>query len=193
MRYEIKKIGIWPLLKVSFFVNLVLGFIMGLFYIPFLTIMMGAMANMPSAYSSGVDMSDFPIGAMMIIMPIMMSIFAAVFNTILAVIAGLIYNLISRMMGGFEINLEALGVTPVPPPPPPQRQPIPERPAAPVAPPPPQPSSAPPPPPSSSTPPPPPPTQPSAPPPSYAPPPPAEDKPKDNGPGDPAGPEEFRP
>ena len=27
MRYEVRTIGIWPLVKVSFFVNLVLGFL----------------------------------------------------------------------------------------------------------------------------------------------------------------------
>ena len=42
MRYEIKSIGIWALIKISFFLNLVMGFITGVVYSFFLAAILSA-------------------------------------------------------------------------------------------------------------------------------------------------------
>ena len=34
MRYELRSIAVWPFIKVAFFFNLVVGFLVGLIYIP---------------------------------------------------------------------------------------------------------------------------------------------------------------
>jgi hypothetical protein len=108
MKCELKRLGLWSVVKISFVVNLVLGFLLGIFYALF--IMMLAFA--PMTYMPRDFDSDFPMavgGVMMIILPIFMAGIAAVMNTILALIGALVYNLAAKLFGGLECELEVLG------------------------------------------------------------------------------------
>ena len=42
MRYELKSLGAWAFVKVSFFLNLVIGFIIGVLYAGFLGLILAA-------------------------------------------------------------------------------------------------------------------------------------------------------
>jgi len=141
MRYEIKSIGIWAFIKISFFLSLVIGFIFGLFYAAFFSMILAVGSAGPYG-----DIADFPFepGAvgpvLLIILPIGFAIGGAVINTLLGVISIVVYNLIARLTGGLEFELQSVtsaapvsGVPTLPPP-----QPEPQR----FAPPPPPPSPA---------------------------------------------------
>jgi len=114
MRYEIKSIGIWPFIKVSFFFNLVIGFIFGLLYALFAGFIMTIMSQL-SEFQPGVFdfemMEPMPIGILLVVLPILFAIMGAFFYTIIGVIMVLIYNLVARLVGGYELVLEpAAGV-----------------------------------------------------------------------------------
>ncbi|MEW5993006.1 MAG: DUF3566 domain-containing protein [Candidatus Zixiibacteriota bacterium] len=109
MRYEIKSIGVWAFLKVSFFFNLVIGFLFGLFYALILGFMMTIMSQVPQFYEEfNFPMESVSVGFLLIIMPIFCAIVGAILYTIIGVILVLIYNLIARIVGGFEVNLESV-------------------------------------------------------------------------------------
>ena len=113
MRYEIKSLGVWAFVRISFFLNLVIGFLIGLFYAAFLGVILAA------AGSVG-DLADLPFDpsalgpVLLILLPILFAIGSAVFNTVLGVIVIVAYNLIARMTGGFEMTLEPVATQTVP-------------------------------------------------------------------------------
>ena len=106
MRYELKSVPIWPLAKVAFFVHLVFGFVVGLFYAMAIVPLMALMANIPQFQNEGFDMAAAPVGVLIVLMPIFMALSSAFFGTVGSVILGAVYNLIARMLGGLELNLQ---------------------------------------------------------------------------------------
>lgn len=111
MRYELKSIKLWAFVKVSFFINLPIGFILGLLYAMTLPFMVAGMAQFGGFPGQVFDPSDFPIGVMMIILPVLGAMFAAVFYTLAGVIVIGIYNLIRRLVGGLEFELDPVKVS----------------------------------------------------------------------------------
>ena len=47
MRYEIKSLGAWAFVKVSFFLNLIIGFVFGLLYAGFMGLMLAVSSSLP--------------------------------------------------------------------------------------------------------------------------------------------------
>ncbi len=113
MRYELKSIPIWPLTKVAFFVNLVVGFIFGIIYGFFLSFILAIMSQVPGFETGELDFGAAGAGVMMIIIPFMMAISSAFFGTLACVIGGFIYNLVAKLVGGFELNLSKIEEQPV--------------------------------------------------------------------------------
>ena len=111
MRYEIKSIGMWPFIKVSFFFNIVVGFIFGLLYALFAGFIMTIMSRFSEFQPGGFDfdLEPLPIGIMLVVLPVLFAIMGAVFYTIIGAILVLIYNLIARLVGGYELDLELVG------------------------------------------------------------------------------------
>lgn len=104
MKYELKRISVWSVIKISFLINLVLGFLVGIFY----AFMLMLITMMPMYYMSDELGSGFPAalsGIMLIILPILMAGIMSVMNTILAAIATLVYNLSAKLVGGLEWEL----------------------------------------------------------------------------------------
>ncbi|MBN1212669.1 MAG: DUF3566 domain-containing protein, partial [candidate division Zixibacteria bacterium] len=116
MRYELKSIGIWALIKVSFFFNLIVGFLAGLLYGMMFSFFMAVFANLPFARNEIPDL-EMPVGAMMVILPFICAIGAAVFHTLIFIVMAFIYNIIAKLTGGMEFELNPVTVAPVPPPP----------------------------------------------------------------------------
>jgi len=108
MRYEIKSVGMWPFIKVSFFFNLVVGLIFGLLYALFAGFIMTIMSRFSEFQPGGFDfdLEPLPIGIMLVVLPILFAIMGAVFYTIIGVVLVLIYNLIARLVGGYELDLQ---------------------------------------------------------------------------------------
>ena len=108
MRYEVKSIGMWPFIKVSFFFNLIVGFIFGLLYAVFAGFIMTIMSRLSQFQPGGFDfdMEPLPIGLMIVVLPIVMAVLGAIFYTIIGVVLALIYNLIAKIVGSYEFVLE---------------------------------------------------------------------------------------
>jgi hypothetical protein len=119
MRYEVKTIGVWPFIKVSFFFNLIIGFLFGLFYALFIGVFMSFMSRLsnlqPGMFEEFGMMEPLPIGVMLVVLPITCAILGAIFYTLIGVVLVVIYNLIAKIVGGYELELELAPVSPPPP------------------------------------------------------------------------------
>ncbi|MDH4157372.1 MAG: DUF3566 domain-containing protein [candidate division Zixibacteria bacterium] len=137
MRYEIKSITIWPLIKVSFFLSMIVGFIFGLLYAIILSFVVTIASSVPMLDTGELALEDLSVGLLLVVLPIFGAIGGAVFHTLLVVVLAIIYNLVARVVGGYEIRLERVeespppvrpvsaytAATPPPPPPPPSDNP----------------------------------------------------------------------
>lgn len=110
MRYELKTIGLWSLLKVSFFLNLVFGFVVGLVYAFMFSVMIAISGFIPLE-DLGVDTSELSLGFLFVGLPIVFSIGSAVFSTLICVFGAVVYNLIARLIGGLEFDLTPVNQT----------------------------------------------------------------------------------
>lgn len=107
MRYELKSVPIWPLAKVSFFVHLAVGFVIGIFYALAVLPFFALLSNIPELQAEGIDMGAAPMGFLMIFMPFFTAITGAFFGTLFSIILALVYNLLAKMVGGLELNLQS--------------------------------------------------------------------------------------
>ncbi len=127
MKYELKRIAVWPVIKITFMLSLVLGFITGIFYAIFITMFAFLPRQMGGTFGSEPDLPMAVGGILLVIMPIFMAGFMAVINTIMAIITTLVYNLAARLTGGLEWELAPLDKRVIQPasttPPPPADQP----------------------------------------------------------------------
>lgn len=107
MEYEIKRIPIAPVVKVAFFIFLIVGFIGGLFY--------GMLVmNLVSMMSGTLDIGDELLQeftglgmAGIIMMGIMMAVFSSVIMTALTAIGIASYNVFAGWLGGIKLQLES--------------------------------------------------------------------------------------
>jgi hypothetical protein len=145
MRYELKSLGPWAFIKVSFFLNLVIGFILGVLYAGLMGLVMAVASTSPFGEFGPMPFDGEAIGGVVLLaIPFIFAIGGAIFHTFLGLIVVGAYNLIARMVGGLEMTLEPVDIAqpvqtqPAPPtyqiPPPP---PAPQQGTAPVPPPPP--------------------------------------------------------
>ncbi len=112
MRLELKTIGVWSFIKVSFFFSLVFGFIFGFLYAIFAGLILTVLGGLPYLPADEFGAGDISIGFLIIVMPIVMGIGGAVINTIMGLIAIGIYNLIARLVGGLEFGFEPVASSP---------------------------------------------------------------------------------
>ena len=107
MRLEWKSISVWSVIKVGFFVNLILGFLLGLLYAVLFIPFMAAMGDfMALEGMGGPNLTEVGVVGMMIIMPLMLAVMNAVFGTIFLAIAAMIFNLVVRIVGGIEYEVD---------------------------------------------------------------------------------------
>ena len=107
MRVELKRIEIWPVVKIVFLISLILGFIISLLYAGFFMVMgsfVGAIG--------GEDITPMlPASGVMALMIIIFGTFGvAMAYTIGAVIFVTIYNIFSKVTGGFIVNFEDIDI-----------------------------------------------------------------------------------
>ena len=109
MRYELKSIGVWAFIKVSFFANMIIGFLVGLLYGLFIGLFLAVMQNLPYMNSEDFQASpEVPFGAVMIMIPFICAIGGAIFYTLFGVICAVIYNLVAKFTGGMEFDLNPI-------------------------------------------------------------------------------------
>lgn len=106
MKLELKRISLWATIKISFLVNLVLGFVVGCFY----ALLLVMISSIPSAAfrDSEFDQLSGMFGVLAIFVPFFFAFFAAIFNTIFAFILVVVYNFAARTMGGLELDFNSI-------------------------------------------------------------------------------------
>lgn len=102
MKFELKRIDVWSITKISFFLNGVFGLLFGLFYALILA-MVGSMIGP----LSGGEFESFGAltGAFGIFFAIILAIFSAVTGGVTAAVFAWLYNIFAKWIGGIEINL----------------------------------------------------------------------------------------
>jgi hypothetical protein len=104
----LKKIPLWPVLRMSFVVFIIIGIVIGVFYAILLS-MWGAL--MSSFTEAGLGELGVLRGLGFVLIPIV-AILYAVFGTIVVAVWTLVYNLIAAVVGGVELVLEESGARP---------------------------------------------------------------------------------
>jgi hypothetical protein len=132
------------LIKTSFVINLIVGFIMGIFVALFIGAIFTFAANMGGLGGSPLFQEGMPpIGLLLILYPFLFGFGGAIFYTILFLIVAFVYNMVAKLLGGLEFELQQVAMMqpvqptqpyypaspsyqpPPPPPPPPPVQPLP--------------------------------------------------------------------
>lgn len=106
MRYEIRSIGIWGLIKVGFFLNLLIGFLFGIFSSLIFIPIARAILAMSGAGDMGAEESSS--AGMLLVLPILLAILGAFFNTLFMVLIAACYNLVARVVGGLEFEFNSM-------------------------------------------------------------------------------------
>lgn len=105
MRYELKYIPYWGFIKISFFVNFLGGFVLGLIFALFFGFISAVVSNLPMMQEEfGSDST--PMGVMIFVLPFLYAFMASFFNTIVGLIFVFLYNIGTKFLGGFELDFE---------------------------------------------------------------------------------------
>jgi hypothetical protein len=120
---EVRRIDLWALFKVSFFVYAILGLIGGFMYLFFMMIATGLGSAFLEEEIPNFGLLGGAIG--IILMPILAFLYGAM-GSVAATICGAIINLIIKATGGLKFDVDIAPVegmtvpaAPMPPPPPP--------------------------------------------------------------------------
>jgi len=141
MTYELKRISVWSVAKISFVIGAVFGLVIGFF----IWMAAGLLGTLPLSDMPGEMGGGRFLGAMGAIAPFFLAVFYGVVSMIANAIMTAIYNVFSGFFGGIEVNLvaqappqsapPAYGTQQAPPPAPPTTPPSPPSPESPPAPP----------------------------------------------------------
>jgi hypothetical protein len=102
MTYEVKKIDIWSVVKISFILCGIFGLLAGILYAFMLTMVGGILGQMGGEFGALRSLT----GAFSFIMVIFLALFYAVVGAVAAAVFGWLYNVLARGMGGIRLHLE---------------------------------------------------------------------------------------
>jgi hypothetical protein len=102
MTYEMKKIDVWSVVKIAFFLYGIFGLLFGLFYAIILTMLGGILSQMGGEFESLRGLT----GALGIFMAFFLALFYAVIGAVATAIFTWIYNLLAKGLGGIKFYLE---------------------------------------------------------------------------------------
>ncbi len=131
MNYQLKRIGVWSAVKISFLINGLLGLILG-FFAGFILFFFRALLMNFAEFQGGMDINPSMMGGAfaIIILPLMYAFFLAVVNGIIITgVSVLLYNLFSNLTGGIEIELNSIALAQAAAPPMQRQTPPPIQPA----------------------------------------------------------------
>jgi hypothetical protein len=127
MIYEWKRCHVWSVVKITFLICGITGFIVGLFYAAVL-VMLGGLLNTIGGPEFE-QISGLFSGSFGFFMTFILAFTYAVVGAITAAILGWLYNVFARLVGGIRLTLEPVPETVSPqriqPPPPAPRAPSP--------------------------------------------------------------------
>jgi hypothetical protein len=102
MIYEIKKIDVWSVIKISFFIYGIFGFLFGLLYVAMLSMVGGILSQMGGEFGAIRGLA----GALGFFGMIFMAFFYAVIGSVITAIFAWIYNLLAIGLGGIRFHLD---------------------------------------------------------------------------------------
>ncbi len=103
MKYELKRIGTWSAIKIGFLIWGLLGFLFGIYMALMMPLFLEMLGSLGGSPFDGEALTPIAL----IFLPFLYSIIGAVIGMITTAIVVGFYNLISRLIGGIEINIEA--------------------------------------------------------------------------------------
>jgi len=103
VNFELKRLDVWSLVKIVFFLYAIIGLLVGLFYTLIFTLV-GGMAGFLSRENVFPMMGPFS-GLVVFFMSFVFAIFYAVFGSIVTAISAGLYNLLAKWMGGVKLSL----------------------------------------------------------------------------------------
>jgi hypothetical protein len=109
MVYELKRIHILPVIKITFIFSILIGVIMGIFYAFTITFIGSILQKMPDAESS--MNFEFLGGFSVFFLIVFFAGSFAIFQTIIIAIILAIYNTLAGWVGGYKIELDAVKTT----------------------------------------------------------------------------------
>jgi hypothetical protein len=102
MIHEIRRIDVWSVVKISFFIYGIFGLLFGLFYAAMLSLVGGFLSQMGGEFSAFRGLT----GAVGIVGAFFMALFYAVLGSVVTAIFTWIYNLLAKGLGGIRFDLE---------------------------------------------------------------------------------------
>jgi hypothetical protein len=100
---EVRRIDLWTLFKVSFFVYAVLGLIGGFFYLFFMMLVTGIGGALIEEELPGVGLLGGFLG--LLLMPVLAFVYGAI-GSVMVTICGAIVNLIMKGTGGVKFDID---------------------------------------------------------------------------------------
>jgi len=108
--YLLKKVPLWPAIKMAFVVFIIVGILIGIFYAVLLSTWGALMSSFADSGFGGQFGTLRSLGFVLI--PVI-AVMYAIFGTIVVAIWVLIYNLLASVIGGVELVLEVADRRPV--------------------------------------------------------------------------------
>ncbi|MBZ0263899.1 DUF3566 domain-containing protein [bacterium] len=105
--WELRRIPLWPVTKVSFIVFFALGLVLSLLYSAFALTILQAISGLMGDFSS----MPVPTGLPLIMVSIFASFLMAIMYTVIMVITALFYNATTSYLGGIQLELEQVSST----------------------------------------------------------------------------------
>ena len=100
--FELKKIDVWSLVKVTFILSFAIGLVFGFFYL----LMMLFISQVSTSLMGELDPEMMDIGGVVgIFLVFFIAIFTSFFYTIISAILAVLYNWVSGFTGGIRIDL----------------------------------------------------------------------------------------
>ena len=103
--YEIKRVSLWPVVKVTFIVLLIIGILIAIVY----TVILSGLSLLVGTFDEspfGEDLGFIKGVGFLVLIPVI-SLAYAIFGTIAVTIWVLIYNMIASIIGGIELTLKS--------------------------------------------------------------------------------------
>ncbi len=105
MRYELKSIPVWAFLKITFFVNLIAGFVLGIFMTPLVGVFSVVLVSIFQMQGTNFDVSN-SLDSIIVATPVILSFLFAFVLTSFEIVVVFIYNIFASFIGGISFVLE---------------------------------------------------------------------------------------
>jgi len=100
VNFELKRVDVWSVVKIVFFLDAVIGLLVGFFYTFVFSLIGGFLSG-----ERALPMMGFFSGVVGFFMSFVLAIFYAVLGAVFTAILAGLYNLLAGWLGGFKLSL----------------------------------------------------------------------------------------